>query len=192
MDEDEQYRDLINKLSMKRAAERALLTFIAVCVVGILALLLFQNRELDTQVRNQQAAAVSRQRFFNTTTQQLKDQNAQIKDQTSQIEDYLQCLGEFFAQPNRQNLTITDLQQCKLNANAFSPTAAIVPKLTTAPTAKTPTTSEPPKSPGPSSGGTSSPGGDGSGSGQPSSLEKAAQSVVSLPSRIIKAMSGLL
>lgn len=192
-DVDEQYEEFIHKLALQRASERMLLGFIALCVVAAVTLLFYQNNKLDVELKNQQAAVLRHNQFVASNSEQ-------IKEQTKQIESYLLCLGDFFAQPNRQNVTINNLQQCKLNVNAFSSTAATVTTTPVLPPTKEPTTSEPPKSPstttststsssGQSSGGTSASGGGGSGT---SLLDRAVQSVVSIPSRIIEAMSGIL
>lgn len=108
-----EYRDLINKLALKRAVERALLFFIAVSIVGVLTLLFFQNNNLRAEVKNQQAQAAKTDGLI------LANQNT-IKDQSTQIKNYVLCIGQFFASTNRTNETL-DIKTCNINTNAFAP-----------------------------------------------------------------------
>lgn len=142
MDRMEQGRNLYAFRRLKHTAERAMLVFICTCALGILALLYVQNRALNTEISNQQAAVISRQKSLAKLTRQLTQE-------TNEINQHVQCIGDFFAQPDRQNLSISNIQQCTFNTNAFSPTVAVVPKPTSVPAAKEPTTSAPPNNPTP-------------------------------------------
>jgi hypothetical protein len=200
MDNAALHRNFVKQLTMKRAADRALLAFIALCGAATIALLIVQNHTLNVEVKNQQVASANQTRSEAAQAQSDAATLRQINSQATEIKQTIQCIGDFFAQPNRQNLTIENIQQCQFNTNAFSPTAAIVPKQTTTPVPKTPTTSEPPEQPKTSqtastggSGATSSSGNGGSGvSNPPNFLDRAVTSVTSLPQKLIEAMSGIL
>lgn len=155
---EEDYRHLMNKIAAKRAVERTLLFFVALCVAGIATALFFQDRSLTTSIKYQQQEARAQSAYINASQKALKAQSADIKA-------YIQCIAEFFAQPDRATLTLTNLQDCQFNTATFSvggaatgtaatpASIAVVPPKpqTTVATTQQPTTSAPPPEPTPSS-----------------------------------------
>lgn len=154
---DDDYRALLNKMAAKHAVERFMLAFVVLCIVGIGVLLFFQNRALTTDIHNQQTATIARNKF-------IADNQKQIQDQTAQIKSYIQCIADFFAQPNRTNLTLSDLQDCQFSPTKFTGSASAsasstsgssaqstVPATpqTSNPTSQQVTTSSPPPEPNP-------------------------------------------
>lgn len=137
MNEEDEYRSLLNKMAAKRAFERIVLVFVALCALGIIGLLFVQDRELKQQ------SIAANARFAARSQAELQ--------QTAKIESYIQCIAEFFAQPNRANLTLNNLQACQFATQPSSSSTnqyATVPKQPQPenPNAQQPTTSEPPTS----------------------------------------------
>ena len=145
---DDDYRRLLTLEAAKRTTERVLLACIAVSVIILGVLLYIQNHELRTDIRDQQQAAVVRNQHFTATQKNIEATEQATQQQTQQLEGYIQCIAAFFAQPDRANLTLQNLQGCEIARSTQS--AAIVPEQATIPPVKSPTTSEPPKSPTPS------------------------------------------
>lgn len=88
-------------------------TFGVIVIVISLLLILFLNAltlsQLKQQLENQQHI-----------TEQIKNNGDQRAEQIAQLNRHLDCIVEFFARPDRQNLTIQDINDCTLSTDPVS------------------------------------------------------------------------
>lgn len=129
---------------MKPIVERLLYIALATTVVGVmilLVLLVSAGQKLDQQLKYDQQQQQSRAAH----TQQIIDQiNAKSDAQTA----YIRCIAAFFAQADRANMTLADLDSCRIDESGSTVSASQT--IRTNPTTTTPSSNiGSPKSSGP-------------------------------------------
>jgi hypothetical protein len=118
-------RDLISEIERKdRRFKFASVVFGAICTAGMAVLLIvgvYTLAGVNQQLGSQKVLLESQNKILSTISASSKQRTRQIND----LQDHINCIVSLFQQPNRSQLTITDLENCQLtNPNAASRTAA--------------------------------------------------------------------
>ena len=110
-------RELIDRVNNQNNRFRvASVVFGAVTILGLIVLLLVCLGTLsgvNRQLSQQKKLLDSQQQILSRISASSQQRTRQIND----LQNHINCIVELFQQPNRQNLTITDLQGCQIDAN---------------------------------------------------------------------------
>lgn len=101
------------KAISQNIADHKLDAVVVFIVLGILTILYF-NLATVTSLRRQ---ITQQQQIINQTsniTKQLQSNSAQRTQQIQTLTDHIDCIVTLFGQPNRQELKISDIQNCKI------------------------------------------------------------------------------
>lgn len=112
------------------------LVIIVLSLAAIFLINAITLNQLQRQLDNQQKI-----------THQIRANGNERASQLKRLNDHIDCIVELMSRPNRQNITITDIQGCKLASQPASSTSPAPQKSTQLPEA--PRTTSPPRQPEP-------------------------------------------
>lgn len=110
--------ELVAKIESEARVLNIVRWVIVVIIIGLLAFLSVQSIVTENQLKESLKVQQTRERAGQAETNQII---AQLKQQSDTQTAYIRCIAEFFAQPNRTNLTLADLDNCNIVAAGGTP-----------------------------------------------------------------------
>lgn len=133
MPEDMTVEALLERVENRnRRFKAASVVFGAVLTAGLALLLVIALHTLqgvNTQLSSQKTLLASQSQILSKISGASVQRTAQIND----LQKHIDCVVELFQQPNRANLTITDLEDCQLTSTATGKTSSNSPVVSTPP-----------------------------------------------------------
>lgn len=165
-----------------------ILNVIKIILMGVILILV-----INIQVSNARQAQTTKELVTATKhiadqiNQSVKAENHNTNKQLGRVNAHLDCIVQFFSQPDRSQKAIADIDTCQLKATESAQGVVSLPKQST--TAVQPKTQQ--TAPMPATQQATTPTPQPQPPAQPTGISGVAKSIVDLPSNLIQALSGL-
>ncbi len=124
---------------LRRNAQVIPLTVIALCISGIFLLQAITIGTLSQQVEYQNTVIAETKKI----TENIRDNAANRTKQIDSLDRHLDCIVQFFAEPNRGAKQIADIDQCRISSNVQNGSSPSPPINATPQSSPQPTTQQP-------------------------------------------------